>query len=404
MAGRFINTNSTKKSMIDNTISSIKTILNNPYYLFNDKKASICTYYNLNTTMTTLDEATRSNYGEINENSPLRFNKVKDFFLYGITRIEPTLDIGDYGLESSDINNEAVIIPHTVVPYPGDRFILDQLGEKYLFKVTSVNPNTLDTGTTMYKISYVLESSDGKKDIESQVVKTYKFIAENIGTNFNSIMQESDIDLITMIQKYTVMLKDYFIQLFYDVRVQTFVYCKHEFKVHDPYLLEFIIRNNILSGSTNYLSVQHQLYLPTTFGVDYDRTIFASIENNDIQSHIGKFIGNLLLVTQRLSLLYAYPNDYYYMEYRNINSKFHIIDIFDDPEFGEKIKNNDTSDDNVFKTIIIKYFNKSEITEDLLNKLKHIDYMSNKQLYYMIPITIFALESYVQNILSKTSN
>lgn len=405
MAKGFMNPNSVRQAMTETTIpSSVKTILNNPYYLFNDKTASIATYYNLNTTMTTLDEATRANYGELTANSPLRFNKVTGFYLFGISKIEPDLDINEYGLEGNNVEGEAIILPNTIVPYPGDRFTLNQLGEKYIFQITHVNPNTLETGSVMYKANYILCASDGLQSIEDKVVKTFKFIYSNIGTNFACLIEDSTYLELSEYQAVSTMLKDYYIQLFYDARVQTLCYYRDAagFKVHDPYLLEFLISNDVLSGSTDYIHLDHQLYLPNTFGVDYNRTIYSTIEHNDIKRHIGLFSGNLLLVTQKLSLLYAYPQDYYYMEYVRTNNKFYIIDIFDDPGFGEKIKNNEKTG-NVLKDILIGYFNNESITAEQLEKLKHIDYMNNSELYYLIPVTIYILDKHIQNGLSKTS-
>jgi hypothetical protein len=405
LAKGFINIDTVRQSMTETTIpNSVKTMLNNPYYLFNDKTASIATYYNLNTTMTTLDEATRENYAELTANSPLRFNKVTGFYLYGISKIEPNLEITEYGLEGSAVDGEAVILPNTVVPYPGDVFTLDQLGEKYIFQVTHVNPNTLDTGSVMYKVNYVLYGSDGLQSIEDKVVKSYKFIYTNVGTNYACLIEDATYLELSEIEIISKMLKDYYIQLFYDVRVQTMCYYRDTagFKVHDPYLLEFLIRNEILSGSTDYIYLDHQLYLPNTFGVDYDRTIFSTIDHNDLSRHIGTFTGNLLLVTQKLSLLYAYPQDYYYMEYVRTNNKLFIIDIFDDPDFGNKIKNN-TKTGNVMKDIIIGFFNKESIKPKQLEELKHIDYMNNAELYYLIPFTIYILDKYIQDTLSKIS-
>ena len=158
MAKGFIDTDSVRKAMTENIIpNNVKQILNNPYYLFNDKTASVCTYYNLNTTMTTLDEATRSNYAELTINSPLRFNKVTGFYLYGISKIEPSLDITEYGLEGDNVSGEAIVLPNTVVPYPGDRFTINQLGDKYIFMVTHANPNTLETGSVMYAVVMVFK-------------------------------------------------------------------------------------------------------------------------------------------------------------------------------------------------------------------------------------------------------
>lgn len=431
MAGKFINTSTAYSDLIAGASNTIKNLLDNPYYLYTDKKASACTYYNINTTMTTLDEATRGNYSEISAHSPLRFNKIKNFYIYGVTKIEPNLDITEFGIESSDITGEAIVLPKTIIPYPGDYFYLTQIDKPYLFKVTAVNPNTLDTGATLYRINYTLVASDGLKNIQPQVVKVFNFNIGDAGTNTTTSLVEEGVynNAVTM-QDYATTLKDYYISMFYDPKIQGFAYayqpftegwsqmngepqhlhllnmtkcpCKpFGFKVYDPYLVEFLIRNKILSGSTNYIYVTQQMFLQSTFGIDYDRTIFSSLEDNNINKHYGYSVGNLLYCDQKLSLLYAYPMDYFYMEYNKLNSGFFYISIFDDPDFKNKVKNNESTS-NALKNIIIKFFNKEQITIDDLNKLDHIDYMQNKEFYYMIPMVIFCIEQQIANNLSTT--
>lgn len=404
MGGKFITTSNMKDIMPTINADNAKNLLNNPYYLFNNASASSCTYYNLNTTMTTLDEATRGNYGEISPESPLRFNKINNFQIYGFNKIEPTMEMEEFGLEGSDVTGDAMILPKTIIPYPGDRFTLNQINGKYLFKVTAVNPNTLDTGAVMYRINYTLESSDGARSIEPQVVKVFNFSLANYGSNFGCLIEEAVAAQISELERYTALLKDYFIQLFYDNKIQSFSYKRPTslglmgINVYDPYLIEFLIRNNILKGSTEYMYVAQQITLPSSFGVDYDRSFFSALEDKDIYKHYCKAAGNLELCTQRLSLLYAYPEDYYLMRYDAINSKLHVIDIFNDPKFVDNIRAN-VEDTNVLKNMIVGYFNGGEITSTMLEQLKHIDYMETPELFYLIPITIFIMENYITTLL-----
>ena len=425
MAGRFINTDRagvlTRHNTDDIINNLVQDILQNPYYLFNDKRASKCVYYNINTTMTTLDESTRGNYGEISPESPFRFNKINNFYIYGFSKVEPSLDINEYGLESNDISGECVILPFTVIPYPGDFFKIDAIDGPLLFKVTSVNPNMLDTGAIMYKIGYTLSSSDGIENIEPQVVKIYNFIIDNIGTNFATLMEESEYNNAAELEKLILSLQDYYISLFYDNKIQSFSFAYsnngtiggskpnrfgyeefYGFKVYDPYLIEFLIRNDILKGSTNYIYVQHQYIVPTTFSIDYDRTFFKTLEDNDLSNHVGTYIGHYIRCDQRLSLLYQYPIDYYVMDYRKLDRRFFMMNIFDDPEFANIIKSNKLigKDKEVMKNIIIKYFNDTEIDSSDFDKLKHIDYLPNKDLFYMIPFTIFILRKQLESMLS----
>lgn len=433
MAGKFINTSTAYSQMVNQVPQTMKGLLDNPYYLYTDKKASECTYYNLNTTMTTLDEATRGNYSELSAASPLRFNKIKGFYLYGVTKIDVNLDINDFGLESSDITGEAIVLPKTIVPYPGDYFKLTQISEDHLFRVTAVNPNTLETGATMYRINYTMVG-EAQKDVEPQVVKVFNFVLDTSGNGTNldtSLIEEDTYNDAVAMQDCATELKDYYMSLFYDPKVQSFTYAYHPteeyyelngqpkhlhianfhrvdctpfgFKVYDPYLIEFIIRNKILSGASTYLYISQQMYLPATFAMDYNKSIFASMEDKHLDKHYGRSVGNLLYCDQQLSILYQYPEDYFYMEYKNLNAKFHYISIFDDPDFKNKVANNSPTM-HPLKSIIIKYFNDVPITLEDLEKLRHIDYMSTKEFFYMIPMVIFCIEQQlVSNLSSKSS-
>ena len=102
-------------------------LLKNPFYLFNDKKAIPVDYYNLNTNKSTLDEALKIPYANIGVDSPLRFNLIKDFYLYGLERVTLNLDNGDFGIESSEITGEAIVLPDTIHPYPGDYFSVQMI-------------------------------------------------------------------------------------------------------------------------------------------------------------------------------------------------------------------------------------------------------------------------------------
>ena len=403
MAGRFIKTSNMKAEMPSLLPDVSKLLFNNPYYLFNNASAAKCTYYNLNTTMTTLDEATRGNYGEISPESPLRFNKINNFVIFGVNKIEPNLETNEFGLEGSDIAADAIVLPKTIIPYPNDYFVLEQLGEKYLFKVTSVQPNMLDTGVNMYRINYTLKSSDGIRSINPQVVKTFEFSIENYGSNFGCIIEESTMSEVSDIEKFTTMMKDYFIQLFYDARIQSFKYVRNGMlNVYDPFLIEFIIRNKILEGSSDYIFVTQQIYLPNSFGIDYDRTFFSCLEDNDMTKHYCRTAGNLELCRQRLSLLYAYPQDYYVMRYDQLATQFHIVDIFGDPSFMDKIRSNTKTGDPL-KDIVIGYFNNEGITSSTLEALKHVDFKDSPEMYYLIPITIYCMEQHIISSLSQTS-
>ena len=142
-----------------------------------------------------------------------------------------------------------------------------------------------------------------------------------------------------------------------------------------------------------------QMFLPSTFGIDYDKTIFSCIEDKDVITRAKiRTVGNLLLCEQKLSLLYQYPEDYYYVEYAHLNTSCHSISIFGDLEMLYYIRNN-IKTNNPLWNIMIKYFNNESITSDDLLNIKNIDYYDNMELYYGIPIAIYCVERMVESML-----
>ena len=71
----------------------------------------------------------------------------------------------------------------------------------------------------MYKINYTLCTSDGLEDITPQVVRRYKFMIQNIGTNFATFMDEESYSTAGDLEAYSTMLKNYYISLFFDNKI-----------------------------------------------------------------------------------------------------------------------------------------------------------------------------------------
>ena len=185
---------------IDNLVSATKDKINNPYYKFSDKKPTKVTYYTQNVEKYTLDEASGLYEAHLGSKSPFKFNKIKDFVLYGIDRINVEYDVGEFGAESNPITGNCILLPNTIVPKDGDFFSISYVKENLLFKVNSISPDTLDNGANIYSIEYALEKVDMMDTIESQVAKTYRFIVDNIGTEFKAIIQDCDYDLINNLE------------------------------------------------------------------------------------------------------------------------------------------------------------------------------------------------------------
>ena len=282
----FINTTYT-----DNVQSSIDTklhIIKNERYLFTDKRATPVTYFNKDTSQSTLDEAAALEYSTIGENCPSKFNMIDNALLFGLDKINVQYDNDDeLGIQANEIAGEAYILPNTFVPYVGDFFIIKHIRENILFKVIEVQTDTLDDGANFYKISYKADQVGAERIdalLDNNINKTYKMLTTTIGTNFKSIITDTEYDFIEKAEANIRTLKEYFKQLFFEIGTQTFIYKKDGVKFYDPFMIEFIRRNKILDGTEDYVYVGEAMATWATFGIEYDKTFLRALELMDKNS------------------------------------------------------------------------------------------------------------------------
>ena len=398
--GNFINTNYNKT--IDNLVEGAKSRLNNPFYIYGDRKPTIVTYYNINHNASTIDKGSSTLYDDIGQNSSLRFNKIENFHLYGIEKINVNLDVGEYGLESP-IEGEALILPNTIVPVPGDMFIINHVIDKpYLFMVTGIGIDTLYTGANFYKISYKLTRTDmdALTSLETvQTIKRFTYKAGNVGTTLTPLIESNQAELIDKIEDNIDTLLNYYMNLFYKNSVQNFILEHQHMYLYDPYLIEFMIRNKLfaLSGN-NYFHVEQAVYIGDTFALEYDHTIFKDIEIKKSNMRLNSVYPvpvddpNSLLV-DRLESYYKLSNKVMYKDYDN---PINWLDM----DLLDRVINNKLYDEDsnlYYRNLLILYMNNKEfdITDKLMDSIMDLEFNYTKELFYMIPILVFILKSYV---------
>ena len=398
--GNFINTNYNKT--IDNLVEGAKSRLNNPFYIYGDRKPTIVTYYNINHNASTIDKGSSTLYDDIGQNSSLRFNKIENFHLYGIEKINVNLDVGEYGLESP-IEGEALILPNTIVPVPGDMFIINHVIDKpYLFMVTGIGIDTLYTGANFYKISYKLTRTDmdALTSLETvQTIKRFTYKAGNVGTTLTPLIESNQAELIDKIEDNIDTLLNYYMNLFYKNSVQNFILEYQHMYLYDPYLIEFMIRNKLfaLSGN-NYFHVEQAVYIGDTFALEYDHSIFKDIEIKKSNMRLNSVYPvpvddpNSLLV-DRLESYYKLSNKVMYKDYDN---PINWLDM----DLLDRVINNEIYDEDsnlYYRNLLILYMNNKEfdITDKIMNSIMDLEFNYTKELFYMIPILVFILKSYV---------
>lgn len=401
---KFINTE--RKDTITSLVDGIKTRLNNPYYINIEQKPTITTYYNQDITKSTLDEGSKTTYSNLGSNSSIKYNKIHNMFIYGIDRINISLENGEFGLESDSIEGEGIILPNTIIPYPNDYFCIKYIERDLLFKILSVSFDTIENGSNLYKIQYKLDQTVDDK-IQDQVVNEFEFVVNNVGTTFNPIVRSSDYLLLEKLENISGNLSNYYKTLFFNNRVQAFTFMYNDNYFYDPYMIEFLIRNKVLDKDDNFLYITHQVKIPNTFSIEYGKTFFRYIELNNKDKFVPKICSQAKLIDDPLSLLSSRIEDYFEITYNYPENVIRPIIYNFEYDLLDRILNNnkyDSLDKNRYLNIIIKYFNKENICDDDIVALDNINYIPNIRLYYYMPVIIYIINHEIINIIAKNQD
>lgn len=412
--GKFINTQ--RRDTVEGVTSFNTDLLNQDFYLFNTQgKGTKVTYYNINQSRSTLDGGSGLSYTDIGEDSPIRFNRIKDLYIYQMQPIEVNMENGEFGLEANngDITGESYIIPNEFTPTPGDFFTVDHADNKWLFKVKDSSMNTLQTSIRSWKISWVLDRQTDTEILQN-IVEDFQYVETADGTNTKRVVLATKYKLAEKIDNVCESLREYFKDLFYSEYIQSFTYKWYtEYRMYDPYAIEFIKKNHLLiSNGMNFMYIDHIVKPPYTFGVSYDRSIFRAFElKNKDKFREYSYQAQANLIDDPTTIFSTRYEQYFQLCYdivHEANGPFNpraIIPIMDE-DFIDRIQTNhkytklDDDCTKLYLNIVIKYFNNEEIKEYDLNFLDTIDFTPVESLFYNLLFVIFVLDWYTNDLLN----
>ena len=101
------------------------------------------TFYTKNTLASTQDVGLESVQELVGSESPIKYNKIENFTLYGLDTLTVDMDNTDFGIDSN-VEGDAVIIPNTIKPLTDDYFIINYNGNDFLFKVSRVTVDKIN--------------------------------------------------------------------------------------------------------------------------------------------------------------------------------------------------------------------------------------------------------------------
>lgn len=388
-----------EKQFINDNIFQYENKMNSQYSRFIDKAPNFCWYYHINNIESTADNGFQNIERVLGDDSPLRYQEIKDFPIYGLDQVLLDLNDEDQGLDSS-FDGDAVILPNTIKPLPNDFFILNYLDKNYLFMVTSIAYDTIKSNN-YYKINYTLRSltEDYKNSLLKQTDEKYNCILQNIGTEEKCLIREDEIGkLIALNEVYTNIITRYKL-LFYHNLYNSFIYNDGVTILYDRFLSHFINNGMLFNEKYNYssliLSIEDK---SNTFLYDYETSIYRIIEMNrkDMLNYI-KYNPNYLVDQTSVFNFYRIKN------ILSIGFNNGLVSYIDD-SLIDNIKNNiHAENESIIDKLIIDYFNNSVNTIYDLNvdRLKNYDYISYSfNSFIMIPMILFILRYYYSKFMS----
>lgn len=414
--------NVSHSAMTQSVIDLQSDLIKNPFYLFNEKKGIPVNYYNINTEKSTLDPGLKITYDDFANESSLRFNLIYDFYLYGLDRLSISLENGDFGVSGEDsLTGEAIILPDTIQPYPGDRFVINMIDHTYVFMVNHVNIDTFDNGANYWKIEFHMAHINSDFFTNILVVNEYNFISGNIGTKFSPVLLKSKWDVCKNLDDVSVAIKRLFKGLYFNDKVQTytFVYLYtikqssmgSEF-FYDPYMIEFCIKNKILNNTgENYDFIDHKTSLRPEFGIKYSRSIWRIIELREKKELPScKHSSSAMYIDDPGTIFGTRFENYFELTYNDPDPVAEMvapaIDILDQQVIGHILDNQLFDPNSKFGkyNLLVKYFNFNDNIEleDIVPLERIIETENNMENYFLLPMIIYVLEFYIKNMMAHT--
>jgi hypothetical protein len=272
-----------EKKMVEDAVFIHEKQLKSPVSRILETTPTFVTYYHLNPDVTTTDGGFIDVSSIIGFRSPLRFNKIDSFPLYGIEQIILQLQDTDQGLDSS-YEGEATIVPGSIKPLENDFFIIPYLREPYMFRVTEIMYDNI-MPDNYYKIGFKLEYIDDDKieNIEKQVHENYTCLLENIGTESNCIIQTDSKEKLDKIEAMYDDMASTYKSIFYNERHNCFlgeIGCGQF--LYDPLQTEFINEHQLFNKKHDLqcLMLTDQ-FTDTKRRIKYERSIYRFIERRN---------------------------------------------------------------------------------------------------------------------------
>lgn len=381
------------------------------YTRFLEKHVDFVTYFSINKILSTTSIGNFAVDSYIGKDSPVRYNKINNFPIYGFPLFTDENSYGEdgAGLNMDDFGGEITMLPEIIEPSEGDCFILDMYDENRFFIVTEVRQVSLK-GKSHYVLSFISGIPDYLPQLKKQVIDEYNAIFDNIGTEDRVVISNKDYKLKSMYEQTYKFMYNYYIHKFFNKRNTLFQVNVNvgalPISYTDIYCTKFMQDNRIIIMDKllkECLVMDYNKIYDDNDYFDYMETLYWAIENKDTRKlkksnyiTIKKMVSPFSLSISQydsdvyLSELYNFNNICDYDSENNYNSiEFNFTDIVD------RINSNKfyISDNAIDKciSIIVRYLNDDKVILPGYFSSIEFNTMNELEQYLLIPIILFII-------------
>ena len=394
-----------EEKLMEDNIFKFENRLNSQLTRFLDKSPVFVTYYHVNVNETTTDEGFRDIESIIGNRSPLRFQKIENFPMYGLDQVVLAIQDSEQGLDT-EYSGEAVILPNTIKPLQNDIFKINHVKGSFLFRVTEVQYDNIRPDN-YYKINFRFEWLDDEKadKLDEQVEENFSCILQNIGTEENCLIQEDYYKQLKLIDEmFNDMVKTYKI-LFYNERYNCFLWERLDgYKIYDPFQTVFFNNHKLLNNKADYSTIMlSEEFNDHKRKLKYERSIYRCFERRDTKL-LSEFKYHTIPGTYKKDSSFARWNDQSIM----------IVEIPSpqDDSATESLLTQDIINtfkmngptDSKYVELMQKFIRNESMTiydipTNLNEELIKLD--ANEEVFFFTPILMYIIQTVVNDFLSE---
>lgn len=271
-----------EQRLVDDNIFKYEERISSKVSRFLDKSPVFTTYFHINVNESTTDGGYKDVEEIVGKRSPVKFQKIEQFPIYGIDSIVLDLDDADEGL-NTNYQGEGVILPNTIKPLQNDYFMISHLDDSYIFRITAIEYDNIRPDN-FYKISFKFEYLDKamEEQLNTQVNEKYTCLLQNIGTENTCLIEESSYQQVQALESMYNEIVTTYKAIFYDQRYNCFIGRFNGGKIFDPLQSVFINSHKLINRKNDLSTILlSEGFADSMRKIKYEKSIYRFFERRD---------------------------------------------------------------------------------------------------------------------------